>query len=127
MSYYLIHQDHSGFADKIHIVGSCKLHQQKEIILNNYCKNNSINLVPDRKTINEKCRGKELYTYKVSDNRYIVLDCTEHKSGYFQSGYVEKYTKEWLEFIFFAESEFPLGEIKNSLKMKVKKKLNTVT
>lgn len=124
MSYYLIWRDLG--TDKVQIVGSCKNHQSKTIILDNYCKNNNINLVENRIEINETCKGEELFTYKFIENKYILLRCINHPAGFIMSHYVEKYRVGFLEFIFFSETEFPLTDLKNTLKLKVKKGLNTI-
>lgn len=127
MSYYLIHRDHPGFADKLHIVGSCKNHQQKELIINNYCKVNNMYLVKDRQAINEVCKGEETYVYKIADNRYIVLRCIEHTGGLFMSRYIEKHTISWLDFIFYTEIDLPLSKVEGALKETIRKKLNTTS
>ena len=109
MSYYLIHRDHPGFADKLHIVGSCKNHQVK-----------------DRQAINEVCKGEETYVYRIADNRYIVLRCIEHTGGLFMSRYIEKHTISWLDFIFYTEIDLPLSKVEGALKETIRKKLNTI-
>ena len=124
MAYYLIWRD--LLLDKIQLVGSCKNHQSKTVILDNYCKNNNINLVTNRLEINEKCKGEELFTYKFIENKYIVLQCIDHPAGFIMSHYVEKHRVGFLEFVFFSETELHLSGIKNTLKMKVKRDLNTI-
>jgi hypothetical protein len=114
MAYYLIHRDH-GLNAKIHLVGSCIKEESKDRVLKTYCKNNDINLVKDRDTITEVARGHEIYTYQVTDNSYIILDCTEHEAGYIRSRYVEKYIIGWLEFLYYSDKDPSLKKIEDHI------------
>jgi len=91
--------------NQIKIVDACELHEHRDIIFHNYCANNNIIHVSNRQEINKKCRKSGLYTYKVNDHDYIVLDCKYHPSNYLFNEYVEKHTLYHLNFVYFVKSE----------------------
>jgi len=66
-----------------------------------------------REEITKKCRGtNEQYCYPLSDNKYVLLECTGHVDGYIYNSYVQKIPVGYLEFHFYNSSELPLSDIK---------------
>ena len=77
--------------------------------------------------LNKKARCWVFITDKpIIENKYIVLQCIDHPAGFIMSHYVEKHRVGFLEFVFFSETELHLSGIKNTLKMIVKRDLNTI-
>jgi hypothetical protein len=124
MAYYLVRYDEQF--KKIQIVASCTCHTKKNIVLDNYCKNNDIKIVTDRVAVTENCKGVETFAYQIRDNKYIILDCIEHPDGYIRYRYVQKMVNGYLEFLYFKDTEFPLSKIKNTLKMKTIKQNKSI-
>ena len=90
--------------NQLKIIDSCEHQAHKSVILNNYCMRNNVIHVRNRQEINDTCKEDGIYTYKISENKYIVLDCKFHGSGYFINQYIEKHTLYYLEFVYFVKS-----------------------
>lgn len=116
--YYLIKN-----TDQIKIIDSCEHQAHKSVILNNYCMRNNIKRVDNRQEINDTCKEDGLYLYKISENKYIVLDCKYHSAGYIINKYIEKHTLYYLEFVYFIKSN---NNIKNVIKDIIDKKIKLV-
>ncbi len=83
------------------IIEQCEESSHKYVIFNNYCRKNDIIKVKNRQEINDTCKKDGIYTYKISENKYIVLQCIYHSQGYVINEYVEKHNLYKLNFIYF--------------------------
>ena len=118
MPYYLVHKRN---LDDIKIVASCEKDSHKEVILNRYCRSNDIILVEDRPAVTANCQGNQLFSYQVSANRYIVLNCYEHPKTYIFNRYVEKEVAGELEFLYHNPEK--MTEMNDAQLLELKKKL----
>ena len=106
--YYLL-----KYTDETKIVSNCKNIHHKELIVNNYCINNMIQLVENRQKINElNLLDNELFCYKIDNNRWTIISATHHVDNILFNSYSEKKVVAYMSFEFYVSCSLPITQMK---------------
>lgn len=115
--YYLLFRDLIN--QETTIVSNCVNSVHRGVIVKNYCTSKNITLVQDETEIDAKCVDTNLFSYKVDEFDYIVLDCSKVNSGYIFTGYVEKQPIGYLYIQKYENTTMCLSSLKLQDKKKV--------